>query len=87
MGSVTAIGFLAAVIALVALLARSRAKADLKDRRGTDPGHGDQLIDNGYISGGPGGGHPTTTRVTRDPQQYAKAFIPPHAQQDKKDKT
>ncbi|MCL6284319.1 hypothetical protein M3P21_12360 [Ruegeria sp. 2012CJ41-6] len=43
--------------------------------RGVEPGQGDQLIDHGTVLGG-GGGHVTVSRVTRDPQQYAKAMAP-----------
>ncbi len=43
--------------------------------RGVDPGQGDQLIDHGTVLGG-GGGHVTVSRVTRDPQEYAKAMAP-----------
>ena len=36
-----------------------------------------------YIrSGGGGGGHSTTIRVPKDPQEYAKAFVPKDASQD-----
>ncbi len=41
--------------------------------RGVKPGQGDQLIDHGTVLGG-GGGHVTVSRVTRDPQEYAKAM-------------
>lgn len=68
-----------AVVALVTLLARSREKVDNKSRHGTEPGYGDQLIDTAYGTGGPGGGHGGVTRITRDPQEYAKAFVPNHA--------
>jgi len=67
--------YLVLSIAAVILLARSRAKADPKTR-GTKPGLGDQLIDMSYGTGGPGGGHSAVIRVTRDPQQYAKAMMP-----------
>jgi hypothetical protein len=80
-----ALGGLVAVVVLVVLLARSRARNDDKDRRGTEPGEGDQLIDNAYYSGGLGGGHGDVTRVPRDPQEYAKAFVPPDAPKDTDD--
>jgi len=65
-----------AVITLTALLARSRSRHETKDRRGCEPGRGDQIIDNTYYSGGPGGGHGGITLVTRDPQAYTKAMCP-----------
>jgi len=66
-------------IALIVALARSRMRHESKSRRGTEPGQGDQLIDTTYYAGGPGGGHGGVTRVTRDPQHYARAFVPRHA--------
>ena len=69
-----------ACIVLIVALARSRARHEMKKaRRGTEPGQGDQLIDTSYYAGGPGGGHGGVTRVTRDPQLYARAFVPRHA--------
>ncbi|MGR3759562.1 hypothetical protein ACUXV3_05450 [Roseobacteraceae bacterium NS-SX3] len=65
-----------AVILLTALLARSRARHENKNRRGCEPGRGDQIIDNTYYSGGPGGGHGGITLVTRDPHAYTKAMCP-----------
>ncbi|RKT34518.1 hypothetical protein BXY70_0536 [Roseovarius halotolerans] len=70
---------LVAVAALVAALARSRAVSERKSPRGCEPGQGDQLVDIGYASGGSGGGHGGVIRVTRDPQQYARAFVPSRA--------
>ena len=71
---------LLAILVLVGLLVRSKLRADAAEGdgrgHGTAPGQGDRLIDASYISGGAGGGHATTTRVTRDPQKYAKAFVP-----------
>ncbi len=75
MGPLWGLILLAVIVALVVLLARSRARADPKTR-GTKPGQGDQLIDMFYGSGGPGGGHGSVIRVTRDPQVYAKAMMP-----------
>ncbi len=73
-----------AAVVLVILLARSRAKTENKSPRGTEPGQGDQLIDTTYGMGGPGGGHGGAIRVTRDPQEYAKAFVPHHAKKKEK---
>lgn len=59
-----------------AFIVRSAMKNRRSDKiRGVKPGHGDQLIDHGTVLGG-GGGHVTVSRVTRDPQAYAKAMVP-----------
>ena len=44
--------------------------------RGTDPGSGHTIIDATYHSGGGGGGHQMQIRVPRDPQAYARLFVP-----------
>lgn len=75
MGALLYLVLITLCIAVVTLLARSRAKADPKTR-GTKPGFGDQLIDMSYGTGGPGGGHSAVICVTRDPQKYAKAMMP-----------
>jgi hypothetical protein len=54
-----------------------------RPRRGTPPGQGDTLVNHGNeMGGGHGGGHPTAHRVTKDPQLYAKAFVPETAEKD-----
>ena len=68
-----------ALIVLTVALARSRMRADGDTRRGSDPGTGDHVIDISYNSGGPGGGHPGVLRVPRDPQDYARRFVPQSA--------
>ena len=47
--------------------------------RGTAPGIGYTEIEANYHSGGPGGGHSAIIRVPRDPQEYARSFVPHHA--------
>lgn len=69
----------AGVIALIVLtvaLARSRMHGESDTRRGSEPGTGDHVIDISYNSGGPGGGHQAVLRVPRDPQDYARRFVP-----------
>lgn len=44
--------------------------------RGSPPGQGHHVIDASYHSGGGGGGHDATFTVPRDPQAYARAFVP-----------
>ena len=43
--------------------------------RGTEPGEGHVEIESQYFSGLGGGSH-QVTRVPRDPQAYARAFVP-----------
>ncbi|CTQ31838.1 hypothetical protein [Jannaschia rubra] len=45
--------------------------------RGIPPGTGYTQIDSNYSSG-LGGGHQLITRVPKDPQEYARAFVPRH---------
>lgn len=47
--------------------------------RGTEPGRGYTEIEANYHSGGPGGGHSSIIRVPKDPQEYARSFVPHHA--------
>jgi len=44
--------------------------------RGSEPGKGDHVISCEYNSGAGGGGSHGEFRVPKDPQTYAKAFIP-----------
>ena len=64
---------------LVLLLAVLRAAQSLRqDRatgRGTAPGRGDSVIESHYSSG-VSGGQSMSYRISRDPQTYAKLFIP-----------
>lgn len=64
----------------VLALAVLRGAQSLRHSRGTErgslPGKGDHVIHSDYSSGGGGGGHATTYRVPRDPQEYAKRFVP-----------
>ncbi|MEO3414852.1 hypothetical protein AAFO92_09375 [Roseovarius sp. CAU 1744] len=43
--------------------------------RGSEPGKGYHTLTSDYQSG-MGGGHVTTWKVPRDPQEYAKRFVP-----------
>jgi hypothetical protein len=43
--------------------------------RGTAPGRGSSVIESHYASGAGGGRH-MSYRISRDPQAYAKLFIP-----------
>jgi hypothetical protein len=70
---------LVALIVLTVALARSRMHGEHETRRGSEPGTGDHVIDISYNSGGPGGGHQGELRVPRDPQEYARRFVPQSA--------
>jgi hypothetical protein len=66
-------------LAILAVAVISGAVA-LRQSRGTErgslPGKGDHIIEVNYSSGAGGGGQSTTYRVPKDPQEYAKRFIP-----------
>ena len=48
-----------------------------KQNKGTKPGSGDTLVEGGFgATGGSGGGYSAVTRVTKDPQGYAKGMMP-----------
>ena len=75
------IGLLSFAIFLVAVIAGGLAlRRDPSRARGSLPGSGDHIIESNYSSGGGGGGHSTSYRVPRDPQEYAKRFVPKEKQ-------
>ena len=72
--------FVVVVSVLIVVVAVLRAWQSIRHTRGEErgslPGTGHHIIDAAYHSGGGGGGHSTQYRVPRDPQEYAKTFIP-----------
>ena len=62
------------VVAAVLILAFFALRSD-PGRRGSDPGKGYHELRSDYQYG-VGGGHVTTWKVPKDPQEYAKRFIP-----------
>jgi hypothetical protein len=70
---------IAVLSGLVLLLAGLRAAQSLREDRttgrGTEPGEGDSVISSFYSSG-VSGGQSMSYRISRDPQTYAKIFIP-----------
>ena len=68
---------LSVLVRIVAVLRGLQSLRHTRDtERGSAPGKGYHEIDATYHSGGGGGGHQTTYRIPRDPQEYAKRFIP-----------
>ena len=45
-------------------------------KRGSEPGTGHHIVEVNYHSGGAGGGHDGRFTVPRDPQEYARLFVP-----------
>jgi len=78
---------LVVAIALAAWLkARQTLRREAGRSRGLAPGTGDHIIDVEYSSG-LGGGHSTQIRVPRDPQAYARRFVPRAARQNPASRT
>jgi hypothetical protein len=66
-------------LAILAVAVISGAVA-LRQSRGTErgslPGKGDHVIEVNYASGGGGGGQQASYKIPKDPQEYAKRFVP-----------
>lgn len=83
MSSFAVITGLTALIVIVAGLRAAQAiREDRRRGRGSRPGTGYHVIDASYHSGGSGGGHSASYRVPRDPQEYARLFIPKDSKND-----
>jgi hypothetical protein len=71
---------LCALILLVAVLRAIQSLRQTRDtERGSLPGTGYHTVEANYFSGGGGGGQAGSFRVPRDPQDYAKTFVPKDA--------
>jgi len=72
-------GIIAAICALILAVLVARAiwvvKSEQSAPRGTAPGDGETEIISEYASG-VGGGERRTYTIPKDPQEYAKAFVP-----------
>ena len=66
----------AAILLYLAVRAVLVMRQERDAPRGSLPGTGYHEIEANYISGGGGGGHHGSFRVPRDPQEYAKGFVP-----------
>ncbi|WP_425090443.1 hypothetical protein [Tropicimonas sp. S265A] len=75
-----------AIIALLLARAVWVVRSELRNppERGAAPGPGETVIDVSYHSGGAGGGHSAEIRMSRDPQDQARFFIPLSARQPDK---
>ena len=65
-----------AILVVLAVRAVMVMRKEKDDPRGSVPGKGYHVIDSSYFSGGGGGGHQSQFRVPKDPQEYAKGFVP-----------
>lgn len=76
MSSVTLITILSGLVLILAVMRAAQAIwQDGSTGRGTEPGPGDSVIESHYSSG-VSGGQSMSYRISRDPQTYAKLFIP-----------
>ncbi|MEM0936075.1 MAG: hypothetical protein AAGJ91_09245 [Pseudomonadota bacterium] len=76
------VGLVAAIGVVLFFKALQAIRQDEATDRGLAPGNGDHIIEVEYSSG-LGGGHATQIRVPRDPQAYAKRFVPRSAASSK----
>ncbi len=65
-----------AILAVTIVSAGMALRREAGRPRGVEPGEGHTEIEVNYHSGGMGGGHSAKIRVPRDPQAYARAFVP-----------
>ncbi|CAM4219611.1 hypothetical protein [Palleronia rufa] len=66
----------AAILAVLAVRVRSVLRSERGTGRGAAPGRGHHVLRAEYFSGGGGGGEATEYRVPKDPQAYARLFVP-----------
>ena len=72
----TIAGLCALILAVLAVRTIVVVRAERGARRGSPPGEGHHRIEAGYWSGGGGGGHGGVFTVPKDPQEYARRFVP-----------
>ena len=78
------IGLIVAIVIVTGISAARAIRSDRETERGLEPGKGEHIIDVSYSSGL--GGQQSQIRVPRDPQEYAKAFVPRDKKQHRKAK-
>ncbi len=69
-------GLCASILIVLAVRTAIVMRAERGARRGVPPGEGYTRVEAGYWSGGAGGGHDGHFLVPRDPQEYARRFVP-----------
>ncbi|WP_136441520.1 hypothetical protein [Pacificoceanicola onchidii] len=72
------VAFILILVVLIAVVAVALAVVSERQnpgKRGSAPGSGHHELHSRYTSG-VGGGHERSWKVPRDPQEYAKLFIP-----------
>ena len=75
-GGSTIAALCAMILLVLAIRTVSVVRSERGARRGSPPGKGHHRIEAGYWSGGGGGGHGHVFTVPRDPQEYARLFVP-----------
>ena len=83
-GAVTVAALVAAIVAVLAIHALRIMRAERGQKPGQPPGTGEVVFDVSYTSG-LGGGQPAELRAPRDPQAFARLFVP--RQTPKRDET
>ncbi len=70
----TALFLVAGLIYALVVLRMALCEREIARRTGpgTLPGEGDLIVEGGWFAGGPGGGHFSFARVTRDPVEYVR---------------
>lgn len=71
------------ILGVLAVRAWMVMRAERGARPGAEPGQGHHVMRSEYFSGGGGGGETTEYTVPKDPQAYARLFVP----KDKTDKS
>lgn len=79
------IPLLIAIVVLAILSGAYSLRRTKGSERGSPPGKGNHVIDIDYNSGGGGGSQVTRYTIPKDPQEYAKRFVP-HSQNTEKKK-
>lgn len=69
-------GLALAILAVLAIRVRSVLRSERGARPGAAPGEGHHVLRAEYFSGGGGGGESTEYKVPKDPQAYARLFVP-----------
>lgn len=64
------------ILALLVMRAIYILRTERNQRPGSPPGQGHHILKSEYFSGGGGGGEATEYRIPKDPQDYARLFVP-----------